>query len=72
MVQFRLEIEHAALIAPGLDFFDASPVGLGYAKLHKAKGIFGKSRVAQTKPAAALGGEIRKNLSIQEIEERGF
>ena len=64
VVQLRLEVEHATLVAPGLDFFDARAVGLGYAEFHKAKRVFGESRVAQTKFAAALGREIRENLSI--------
>src|SRR5437763_16558272 len=31
MVQTHLQIEHAPLVAPGLDFFDAAAVALGHA-----------------------------------------
>src|SRR5438552_371512 len=69
MLQLQLQIQHAALVAPRLDFLDAIPIRFGDTEFDETKCVLGKARVAQAKPVAAFGCEVRKNLSIQKIEE---
>ena len=64
MLQFDLQIEHAALVAPGLDFFHAIPICFGDAEFNKAKCVFGKTSVAEPKLFAAFGREVGEYLSI--------
>src|SRR2546423_2061367 len=72
MLQLQLQIQHAALIAPRLDLLDAIAICFGDTEFDETKCVLGKTRVAQAKPVAAFGCEVRENLSIQKIEERGF
>src|SRR5712691_2003774 len=72
MMQFDLQIEHAPLVAPCLNFFHAIAVRFGDAKFDEPKCVLGKTGVAKTHPVAALRGKVRQYLSIQEIEQRSF
>ena len=71
-MQAHLHIQHAAFIAPVLDFFDAAPITFGHAQLHEAKCVVGKPRIVQTHPVAATRLEVRKNLALDEFNEHGF
>ena len=72
MVQTHLQIEHAPLIAPGLDFFDAAAVALGHAQFHKTKSIVGKTRIVQPHPVTAARLQIGKNLPFDKLDKDGF
>ena len=64
VLQFNLQIEHAALVAPGLNFFDPIAVRFGDAKFNESKCVFGKTGVAEAKCFAAFGRKIREYLAI--------
>jgi len=64
MLHFSLQIEHAALVAPGLDFVHAHAIGLRDAKPDEAEDVFGKSRVTESITLTALGRQIGYYLSI--------
>src|SRR2546423_5558270 len=72
MEQAHLDIEHAPLVAPALDFLDAAAVTLGYAQLHEAKRVVGKTRIIQSHSIAAARLEIRKNLAFDELDQHSF
>lgn len=72
MLQAHLEVKHAALVAPALDFFDAAPVNLGHTQLHKAKSVIGKPRITQSHPIAAPRLQIRKNLALDKFDQHRF
>ena len=69
MLQLQLQIQHAAFIAPRLDFLDAIAVRFGDTEFDETKCILGKTRVAQAKPVATFGCKVRENLSIQEFRK---
>src|SRR5207248_2143791 len=72
VLQFNLEIEHAALVAPALYFFHAISIRFANAQLDETKCVFGEARIAKSHPIAAARGKIRNDLAIEKIEERGF
>ena len=72
MMQTHLEIEHAALVAPVLNLFNAAPIGFGDAKLHETKGVFGKTRIVQAHAIAASRAQIGQNLSIDKLDQDGL
>ena|ERR1700675_2570927 len=72
MLHLSLQIEHAPLVAPRLDFIHAHTVSLGDAQPDESERVFRKARVANPISFAALGREIRNYLSIQEFEQRHF
>jgi len=53
VVQSGLQIEHPALIAPRLNFFDPVGIRVRYPEFHKTKGVVRITAVAEPKPAAA-------------------
>ena len=55
MLQLDLVIEHAALFAPSLDFFDPIAIGFGDTELNESKCIFGKTGVTEPKLFTAFG-----------------
>ncbi len=59
MLQFDLKVEHAPLVTPRLDFFDAGAIRVGHAQFDEAKQILRIATVAEAKSIAAVCGEIR-------------
>ena len=72
MLHLGLQIEQAALVAPGLDFINSRMIDLRDAEPDKTKSVLGKSRVTEPEFFAALGRQIRNDLAIQEFGEREF
>jgi len=46
MLQFHLQVEHAPLVTPGLDFFDVWRIFRRNAKHYHSEDIFGITRVS--------------------------
>ena len=72
MLHLGLQVEQTALVTPRLDFVHAWMVDFRDAKPDKTKSVFGKSRIAEPEFLAALGRQVRNNLSILEFDERDF
>src|SRR5450755_2488640 len=58
MLNLGLQIEQAALVTPCLYFVHAWMLAFRDAKPDKTKGVFGKSRMAESEFLAALGRQI--------------
>ena len=72
MVQFRLQIEHAALVAPRLDFFHPAAIRFGHAQFCETERVVRKARVVELEFFAAARAEIRKNLPLDKLDQRRF
>src|ERR1041385_28743 len=72
VVQSRLKIEHSALVAPRLNFFDAAAIAFRYSKFHKSECVVRIATAAQTKFFAPFRAEIRNYLPLEKLSQRGF
>src|SRR5438093_9833305 len=72
MMQFNLQIEHPALVAPCLNLIHAHSICFGDAKPDKAKCIVGETRVPETKFVASSRSQIGQNMALQKFGNRGF
>ena len=68
MVQFRLQIEHAALVAPHLDFFNPAAIHFGHAQFCETESVVRKARVVELEFFAAARAEIGKNLPLEKLD----
>ena len=72
VLQTNLQVEHAPLVAPVLNFFDAAAIGFGHPELHETKSVVGKTGIVQPHPVAAARAEIGKNLAIDKLDQHSL
>ena len=72
MMQPCLKIEHAALVAPRLDFFNPNPIRFRDSKFHKTKCVVRIAAIAEAKFVAAFRAEIREHLPLEKLNQGGF
>ena len=72
MLQPGLQIEHAAFVTPGLDFFHASAIAFRDAQLDQPEYVVGKARVAQPVTLAAVRAKVGPDLALDKFDEHSF
>src|ERR1700693_2425674 len=72
VVQLGLPIEHAALVAPRLDFFHPAAIRFGHAQFCITESVVRKAGIVELEPFAAACAEIRKNLPLDKLNQRRF
>src|SRR5450432_1995552 len=65
VLQTHLQIEHTALIAPPLNFFDTIAVGFRHTQFSEPKRVVRETDIAEAELFAASCLEIGKNLAIE-------
>ena len=68
VLHFRLQIEHAPLVAPRLNFFDAAAVSFRDAQFDEAKNIFGITALTESQFVAAARRQVWQNLLLEKLD----